>query len=101
MDNSTKYTPVQEKELVQRYQRGESVQSLASYFDKSTKSIIAKLSRLGIYRARVSKPRFTKLDMLAEIEVLLNLDPKSLQSLEKGDKSAIEQIYHALSNKLK
>jgi len=76
-----------------------TVDSLAERFDKSPRSIIAKLSTLGIYQAptRVTKtgaPVVKKETLVAEINSKLGVE---LPSLVKANKQDLEALFAALS----
>jgi len=76
-----------------------TVDSLAERFDKSPRSIIAKLSTLGIYQAptRVTKtgaPVVKKEFIVAEINSKLGVE---LPSLVKANKQDLEALFAALS----
>lgn len=83
----TNYTDAQVVEIVAQYQAGTSVTDIAAAQGKSVRSIIAKLSREGVYQAQSKAKgtgRVTKAQLIQHMEELLHLDPKSLQSLEKA-----------------
>lgn len=89
------YTDEQTVELVQAYQAGEAVEALAERFQKSVRSIVAKLSREGVYQPKTKAKgagRVTKAAMIQHLEELLQLDPKALQSLEKAQTDAVTQL---------
>ncbi len=97
------YTPEQTLQLVHGYQNGETVESLAQVFGKSTRSIIAKLSREGVYKAKVytnkngEKP--VKKDAHADaIGSILQLSEPEIESLTKANKSVLVKIFNALAN---
>ena len=46
------YTAEQTVEIVTAYQAGETVEALAERFQKSVRSIVAKLSREGVYKKK-------------------------------------------------
>ena len=76
-----------------------TVDSLAERFDKSPRSVIAKLSTLGIYKAptRVTKtgaPVVKKEFIVAEINSKLGVE---LPSLVKANKQDLEALFAALS----
>ncbi len=76
-----------------------TVDSLAKRFDKSPRSVIAKLSTLGIYQAptRVTKtgaPVVKKETLVAEINSKLGVE---LPSLVKANKQDLEALFAALS----
>ena len=93
------YTDEQTVELVQAYQAGEAVEALAERFQKSVRSIVAKLSREGVYQPKAKAKgasRVTKAALIEQIEQALHLDPQSLQSLEKAQVEALRLLATAL-----
>jgi hypothetical protein len=51
-DKIVTYTPEQAEQLVAGYKAGEAVEALALQMGKSVRSVIAKLSREGVYQAK-------------------------------------------------
>jgi hypothetical protein len=99
-EKEVNYTAEQEAILIQQYKAGVSVEELANTFEKSQRSIIAKLSRLGVYKSKTGKnasPRVTKADLVRDIEAILRLEEGTLQTFEKADKAALEATFHALA----
>lgn len=96
------YTDAQTTELVQAYQAGEAVEALAERFQKSVRSIVAKLSREGVYQPKTKAKgtgRVTKAALIQYLEEMLELDPQSLQSLEKAQTGALQALATALTNR--
>ena len=76
-----------------------SVEELAKQLGKTERSIIGKLSRLGIYQRKtyVSKngsPPISKLEIVAEIENALSM---KLEGLEKSPKGVLLSLRDKLS----
>ena len=97
------YTEQQTAQLVADYVSGTSVESLAESFGKSVRSIVAKLSREGVYKKKeyVSKSGepVQKKDMTADaIGRILNLSEPDTESLTKANKRALKAIFDALAN---
>jgi len=100
------YTPEIASVLVKEYTENptaETVKALAERFGKTTRSIIAKLSREGVYRAKeyVSKTgeKPVKKDTHADaIGAVLRLTEAETESLTKANKSALAKIFAALAN---
>ena len=93
------YTPEQTVEIVQAYQAGETVEAIAERTGKSTRSIVAKLSREGVYRAKgkaKSEQVVRKADLIAEIAHSIDANEELLESLEKATKEALELIARAV-----
>ena len=81
----------------------ETVKALAEQFGKTTRSIIAKLSKEGIYKAKeyVSKTgeKPVKKDEHADaIGKILRLSDGEADSLAKANKTALVKIVSALAN---
>ncbi len=92
------YTAEQTAELVERYTDGESVEVLAAAFGKTARSVIAKLSREGVYKSKqaaegTGPKRMTKAEYLASVEQILNMAPGSLDSMEKGTLESCKALY--------
>jgi hypothetical protein len=92
-------------ELVAEYQKAEDkkakIAELARKFNKSEKSIIGKLARLGIYQKQVYVSKTgelpeTKKEIIARISTLLNLNPERVQGLEKAPKSELRLVEQAI-----
>lgn len=86
------YTEAQVTELVQAYASGETVETLAEKFGKSVKSIVGKLSREGVYKAKAKAAvaRKTKADYIRELEAALGAAEGQLQTLEKASLEALK-----------
>ena len=105
-----KYTEKQEMELFEAYGNAETqelrdnvVERLANEWQKPKRSIIAKLSKMGIYvsKARISKvtgnkPE-TKEQLVAKIESRFGAEDGSFMGLEKAPKLVLTKL---LSNKV-
>lgn len=96
------YTPEQTLQIVADYQAGVSVESIAQAMGKSVRSIVAKLSREGVYQKKeyVSKTgeRPVKKDVHADaIGAILRLPENDIESLTKANKSALKAIFEALA----
>lgn len=86
-DKQTNYTEAQTETIVEMYQRGVDVETIAAEMGRTARSIIAKLSREGVYKSKTKaagERRQTKTEMLQQIEQLVGLDAGHLSSLEKG-----------------
>lgn len=96
------YTPEQTKMVVDSYTNGVSVADIAATLGKSIKSIVAKLSREKVYKAKtyVTKTGETvqKKDELADAigAVLLMTEPE-VSSLVGANKTALAKIWKALA----
>lgn len=94
------YTPEMTVALVEAYKAAptvETVNTFAARFAKSVKSIVAKLSKEGVYVAKTyetkagAKP-VAKEDMATFLGERFNLDEASASSLAKANKKALETI---------
>lgn len=100
----TAYTVEQSAALVAAYSaapNAATVESLAVQFGKSVKSIVAKLSREGVYvkAARLTKTgeAVEKKDETADaIGKVLGLSEADTSSLTKANKTALKAIFKAL-----
>lgn len=108
MANTTKapsYTPEQSEEIQSAYVANptqETVDALALQFGKTTRSIVAKLSRLGCYKKKEYTTKngepVVKKDAHADaIGAVLNLTEAETDSLTKANKTALEKIFKALA----
>jgi hypothetical protein len=91
------YTPEQTTKMVADYQAGVSVEALAQEMGKTVRSIVAKLSREKVYKAKtyVSKTGETpiKKDVHADfIGEALGLTEADTESLTKANKTALAKI---------
>ena len=97
------YTPEQTLKMVTDYQSGVTVESIAESLGKTVRSVVAKLSREGVYRKKeyVSKTgeKPVKKDVHADaIGAILRLSEGEIDSLTKANKSALKAIFEALAN---
>ena len=91
----TNYTEAQTLELVTRYQAGETVEALAEAVGKSVRSVVAKLSREGVYVAKTKtkgEARVTKAGLTSMLEAKLGMAAGSLESLQKANHDALEAL---------
>jgi hypothetical protein len=88
------YTPEQTAQLVAFYKDGTSVESLATMFGKTTRSVVAKLSREGVYQAKTKATvaRVKKAELVDRIASLCNATPEAFDSLEKANHEVLEAI---------
>lgn len=99
----TAYTVEQTVELVEAYKvtpTVETVEAFAVKFGKTAKSVIAKLSREGVYQKKeyVSKTgtKPVKKDEVATgLQMLFNLTESEADSLTKANKTALIKILNA------
>ena len=94
-DKTVNYTPEQTQQLVQAYQDGTSVETLAMQLGRSTRSIVAKLSREGVYKAKSKASgvaRVKKADLVDLIATRCGVAPEIFESLEKANHEVLEAI---------
>lgn len=104
------YTPEQEATIIDMAASAEGgkltsadAEKLAEQFGKTLKSVVAKLSRMGVYQKKeyVTKngELVVKKDTHAEaIGAILRLTEAEVDSLCKANKSALRKIFDALAN---
>lgn len=105
MATSTKtvnYTPENETFLAANYPTM-SVEKLAETLGKTTRSVIAKLSRMDIYvkPAKVAKdgnPVIRKNELADAIGAVLQLSESEISGLSGSPKTALQKIFSALAN---
>jgi len=98
-DKPVNYTPEQTAQLVANYKAGESVEQLAQMFGKTTRSVVAKLSREGVYQAKsktAGTTRVKKSELVDRIATLCNADAEAFDSLEKANHEVLEAILRTL-----
>lgn len=97
-DKIVTYTPEQAEQLVAGYKAGEAVEALALQMGKSVRSVIAKLSREGVYVAKTkatgTATRMTKSVMVAAISAAAASE--TLSSLEKASHEDLEVLFKFL-----
>lgn len=97
------YTAEQTAKMVADYQSGVSVDAIAQELGKTVRSVVAKLSREKVYKAKeyVSKTgeKPVKKDAHADaIGAILRLPENDIESLTKANKSALKAIFEALAS---
>jgi len=99
------YTAEQTAKIVADYTANpaaETVTALAAEFGKSVRSIVAKLSREGVYKKKEYKTKtgeaVVKKDEHADaIGAILGLNENDADSLTKCNKAALRAIFEALA----
>lgn len=107
MTDTTKtatYTPEQTTQLVAGYQAGETVEALAAALGKSVRSVVAKLSREGVYQAKAKTKsgasRVTKAALTSYLEDMFQLERGALETLQKGSHDALERLAAAVTTRV-
>lgn len=102
MEKTVNYTPEQTQKVVQDYQSGVSVESIAQELGKSVRSIVAKLSREGVYQKKTYTTKtgdtpVSKEDLADKIASLVGLSEPETDSLTKCNKTALQKILEKVS----
>ena len=97
-----KYTKEITDRLVTDYQAGISIEDLAKNLDVPARSVIAKLSSLGVYQRRQylnkrGEVPVKKSEYIERIGKLLDMNLELLESLEKVNKGVLAVIERELS----
>ena len=97
------YTPEMTAKILAAYSEGMSNENIAALVGRSARSIVAKLTREGVYKAKVyvsktgEKP--VKKDTHADaIGAVLKMTESEIESLTKANKTALVKIFTALAN---
>lgn len=97
------YTAEQTAQVVADYQAGITVETIAENLGKTARSIVAKLSREGVYKAKAYKTKtgepVEKKDQTADaIGAVLKMTESETESLTKANKTALRKIWQAIAN---
>ena len=97
------YTPEQTLKMVADYQAGVTVETIAENMGKTVRSVVAKLSREKVYKAKEYKTKtgesVVKKDAHADaIGAILKMPENDIESLTKANKNALRAIFEALAN---
>jgi hypothetical protein len=100
-NKAVNYTTEQTADAIAQYSTGVAIDAIATALGKSTRSVIAKLSREGVYKAKEYKTKtggtvIAKETFVELIANALNVDTEKLGGLEKANKATLEIIYKAL-----
>ena len=94
-DKTVNYTPEQTQQIVGLYMTGNSVEMIAEQFGKSVRSIVAKLSREGVYipkTAAKGQGRVTKMDLINRLANKFGVEVTEIATLEKAGMGALELL---------
>jgi len=99
-EKTPNYTPEQVAAIKAAYEANptpETVESLALEYNKSVRSIVAKLSREGVYKKKEYKNKkgetpVSKETLADTIGALVGLSEGEIDSLTKANKTALEKI---------
>ena len=93
MTKTVNYTPEQETQIVDQYEAGMTTDEIATMLGKSVKAVVAKLSRLGVYKTKAkvagTSDRVTKADLVALIEGRYAVEAGTLAEMEKLTKATL------------
>lgn len=89
-----KYTKEITDKIVEQYKSGTSIEIIAQNLSVPDRSIIAKLSSLGVYQKKVYTNKrgevpIKKWEMIETLAVKLGVNSDQLESLEKVNKSVL------------
>ena len=93
------YSAEQVAVLKAGYEAGETVEALASKLGKTVRSVIAKLSKEGVYKAKTKeagKREMLKAEMVSKIAEIIGATDEQLESLEKATGPALMTMLRAL-----
>ena len=99
MENKAQnYTPEQTQLIVEQYKSGTPVEQIAEALGKTTRSVVAKLSREGVYVAKTKavQPRVRKADLVERIAGAVGVPSEVFESLEKANHEVLEQLAQKL-----
>ena len=103
MTTKTTYTPELCELLVQQYQGGYTVEQLSQDHQLSQRSVIAKLSQLGVYkrkgyRTKTGEVPVPKRELIERLGELLDEELELLDSLEKVNKRILKKLIDRLES---
>lgn len=96
------YTVEQTQKIVVDYLQGVSVEAIAENVGKSVRSVVAKLSREGVYKKKeyVTKNGesvVSKEELCDKIGALCGLSEGEIDSLTKANKTALQKVLQKVS----
>jgi len=95
MEKTVNYTPEQVAQMVEMYNSGESTTAIAEFVGKTVRSVVAKLSREGVYVPKskaTGESRVTKANLIEGIAAKLGVPAETFESFEKATKEALEAL---------
>jgi hypothetical protein len=96
--NNSAYTIEETKTAVELYRSGVSILEIAATLNRTTRSVIAKLTYEGVYVAPLkSDRRLKKPELVIQIATILDLDPIVLESLQKATHEALTALYEKVA----
>ena len=105
MASAKNYTEEMVAQMTEQYTANptrDTVDNLAREFGKTTRSIIAKLSREGVYVAqprttKTGEPIVSKAELVSEVATVLGVEVDDIASLEKATKIHLKALVDRLS----
>jgi hypothetical protein len=102
MSEKMTYTQEQTQKVVVDYLQGVPVETIAESLGKSVRSIIAKLSREGVYKkkeyvTKTGESVISKEELADKIGVLCGLSEGEIDSLTKANKTALQKVLQKVS----
>jgi len=95
------YTQEMTDKLVEMYNTGVGVETIAETIGVTKPSVIAKLSTMGMYKkAKEKKSKETKEDYITHVENLLGLHEGQLSPLHNSNLLALRTLRNAVQNKV-
>ena len=96
-----KYTKETTEQIIAQYRDGTPVEEIAAALDVPPRSVIAKLSSLGVYQKKSYLNKRGEVPVKKEVYIeqvadLLEVEVDRLESLEKCNKSVLQLIIKAL-----
>lgn len=98
-ETKTNYTEAQTLELVNEYKAGVTPEQLAERLGKSVRSVVAKLSREGVYVAKTRAKgvaRVRKAELVERLATACGVPVETMDSLEKANHDALEALVATL-----
>jgi hypothetical protein len=93
------YSQEMTAEIIAGFQAGKTVEELAVFAGKSTRSIVAKLSREGVYTSKAkakTEARVTKDELVSQIAEHIGVAEETVDSLEKATAGTLKIVLAAL-----
>ena len=94
-ETKTNYTEAQTLELVREYKAGTTPEQLAERLGKSVRSVVAKLSREGVYVAKTRAKgvaRVRKAELVERLAAACSVPVEVFESLEKANHEVLEHL---------
>lgn len=90
----TNYTEAQTLQLVADYKAGMTVEAIAETLGKTTRSVVAKLSREGVYKtkAKPTAPRVKKANLVDLLAYQCGVPAEQFESLEKANLEVLQAL---------